>query len=301
MSNFILNRGKTFGEKYKNLKDEHMKQFQNPSAKKQEECAGENKIPKKNIDEDVKGKVDLVKSQSLITLDSDSLDSLTDLSDEEYIVASNQAIDPSARTTRSNNMVGSDNSKNEFEVSFDSEEVIDERPKDIVIKLVYEGHIYRYTMGYDDHFKDHRKALYKLLQVNKRSHKLIMSFKNRFLTYNETPGELGLTVVDIIECYTKQAAMKANNAEPRKVHRPNTIRIKFRNNKDGKNTAPTVCDAVKDEPLKIVMNEYSQKCGYPMEKLVFEFDGEKLCGEEAPNDLDMEDNSLIDVVIRELS
>jgi Ubiquitin-2 like Rad60 SUMO-like len=46
-----------------------------------------------------------------------------------------------------------------------------------------------------------------------------------------------------------------------------------------------------------IKQQYCEQRGYPVHKVVFEFDGEELEKGETPNDVDMEDEDLVDVTL----
>lgn len=302
-NHFILNRGKLFSERYKDLKSGRVKAREDAKAR-EEDQEEVNKVCEKDNDVDVQKIPQKSLDQSPIILDDDSdatdlCEELSDL-DEQVIVKECSAKKDTKKPCEwpfGDEKIGLN--EDQFQVL---EEITDQVPRNITVKLICNGHVYRHTMGYKDYFWQHRKALYKLLQISKKTHQLVISYNNKFLTFDETPELLGLTIVDTLECYTKLIRAPGEKSQSSKAPKPadgNSIRVKFRSNKEGRNAVPIVCIAVKNEPFIEVMKEYSKQANYPIDRLTFEFDGEKLSGKEAPDDLDMEDDSLIDVNVRD--
>lgn len=49
--------------------------------------------------------------------------------------------------------------------------------------------------------------------------------------------------------------------------------------------------------MQNIMKRYAEQRDIPLEQLIFDFDGERLSGDETPADLDMESESCIDVTV----
>ncbi|RWS13745.1 NFATC2-interacting protein-like protein [Dinothrombium tinctorium] len=135
---------------------------------------------------------------------------------------------------------------------------------------------------------------------------LAICFNNKLVSMDATPKSLNLTVADILDCIIKQASFtsadNSHSSQYEKVSQikdPNIVSIKFRNNKSSKNSKPITLNALKAKELQNVMLEYAEIVEIEVKKLNFYFDGEKLNGNETPEDLEMEDGNLIDVVIKE--
>ena len=54
---------------------------------------------------------------------------------------------------------------------------------------------------------------------------------------------------------------------------------------------------LQDQPLREIMAKYSQSCGTPLDKIKFMFDGDVINPNDTPEDLDMDEEGVIDVVI----
>lgn len=49
--------------------------------------------------------------------------------------------------------------------------------------------------------------------------------------------------------------------------------------------------------MQDIMKRYAEQRDIPLEQLIFDFDGERLSGDETPAELDMESESCIDVTV----
>lgn len=54
---------------------------------------------------------------------------------------------------------------------------------------------------------------------------------------------------------------------------------------------------LKDKPLDPILCKFATELGYAQKDLSFWFDGEKICKNQSPEDLDMENNDVIDANI----
>lgn len=54
---------------------------------------------------------------------------------------------------------------------------------------------------------------------------------------------------------------------------------------------------LKDKPLDPILCKFATELGYAQKDLSFWFDGEKICKNQSPVDLDMENNDVIDANI----
>ncbi|XP_074595868.1 uncharacterized protein LOC141850995 [Brevipalpus obovatus] len=175
-----------------------------------------------------------------------------------------------------------------------------QKSKTVSVKFRHGEKVHRIPIPYTDCFWKHLKTIRKTLGHNDKTHKLIIFHEGKCLTFDETPESLKLNVAEMLACYSKPLAdnekqATVNSKDGPEKSDPNSITIKFRNEKDTRSTKPFTCHVPKNGSLKSSMEEYSKNCDIPLTNLIFEFDGERLSGEETPDELDMDDGSLIDV------
>ncbi|XP_015787141.1 small ubiquitin-related modifier 1 [Tetranychus urticae] len=154
---------------------------------------------------------------------------------------------------------------------------------------------------YDSPLWKNLDEFYKTLNVSKKSHELVITLNDKVLSMKDSPKKLNLTIVDILECYAKERSDGPEDAR-RKKHKepkdPNVLEIKFRNNEDGKHAVPVTLRINKTSSMSLIMEEYAKTKGYSISDLIFDFDGDRLSGKETPFELEIEDGSLIDVIVK---
>ena len=222
---------------------------------------------------------------------------------QQYQALADQAQRNQEATERKNELIN----KNSDSIEVDNENCMisndvetDSTKNLITVKFKFEGKIIRIPFDYDDCFWLHMREVYKQFDIMSKGN-LIMMHNDRVLSKDETPRLLNLTIIDIIDCFLKPTFKEEDNEKEKTKESEtdlNSIQIKIRNNLNLKRNISEKIKIRKDEPLFNLMKKYAQLVNCSLEDMIFEFDGERLNGEETASDLDLEDDCQINVLIK---
>lgn len=187
---------------------------------------------------------------------------------------------------------------------------IDDNQLELIVKIKYLASIHRLKMKLNERFCDRFDEIGQLLKVPE-PHKLRFFAHSQPFSADQTPQALNLTVCDFVECvlsnsFNKQpqqpdSTSSSNNEATNKpaMEDPDMLELKLRDSKAHKKQQITLIKLNKFEPFSSLFKEYAELKQIDLKQLRFEFDGEVLEDDQTPTDLDMEDESLIDVIVRQ--
>jgi hypothetical protein len=190
-----------------------------------------------------------------------------------------------------------------------------EEPEEMTIKFKYLATIHRLLMKTSERFCERFEDFGKLFAVSE-PYKLRFFAQSQPFSADKTPADLKLTVCDIVECVLIDSTHKpknatedsaqtnessSSNATTGTLKNPDMLELKLRDSKAHKKQQITVLSLNKFEPFCQLFEKYAQLKQLELDQLRFEFDGEVLEEDQNPTDLDMEDESLIDVIVRQKS
>ncbi|XP_067119216.1 NFATC2-interacting protein-like isoform X2 [Centruroides vittatus] len=115
---------------------------------------------------------------------------------------------------------------------------------------------------------------------------IFLAIKEESIKAEDSPDSHGLTSADIIECYI----IKSSNLE----NDENKLNLKIQASDSKKKITISIN---KLSPMSCLMEEYAKQRDISLEKLKFMFDGELLKSTDTAFDLEMENDSCIDVVV----
>ena len=167
----------------------------------------------------------------------------------------------------------------------------------IQVKFKYLTSVHRLWMQTDEKFLDRLPEIGQLLAIND-PHKLRFFLNTEMFTADQTPKSLQLTVGNIIECIQLDNRTSGGSSVQNVMEDVNLIVIKLRDAKAHKRSQITTMKIDKFEPMGKMFAIYAQQKELQLDKIRFEFDGEELEAEQTPTDLDMEEDSLIDVIVK---
>lgn len=168
--------------------------------------------------------------------------------------------------------------------------------KEIRLKINYKGDVKRLLVKRDVSFWAILDDIVNLCGIEKA--KIALSLDSKDISFDETPNSLNLTLVSILDCYervTQETSKSRSNST--EDDDPNSISIKIRSNLDTRAHSVTMKISKLDQ-LSVLMVRYANDLKLPFKKLIFEFDGDRLNGTETAVDLEMENDSLIDVKVK---
>lgn len=155
------------------------------------------------------------------------------------------------------------------------------------IKFKFKGTYHCVVFKSTDKFKDKLDELSQTLSIGPSS--MILMFDNKTIPFEETPESLNIGICDIIDVFEKK---------DEELDDPNLMKLKFRDCESRKKVQDVVLTMNRYDTFEKIFHKYAQLKDTPLERIVFEFDGEKMSAGEKPDDLDMESDSLIDVKIK---
>lgn len=119
-----------------------------------------------------------------------------------------------------------------------------------------------------------------------------IAYKNIPISFDSTPEQLKLDFFSVLDVFLAEQEAQANDGNQAD---PNAIKIKVRDASAPQKQQIIELKLNKFKPLAELMALYANQVGKDVARMKFEFDGEILSGQDTPLDLDMEDDSLIDV------
>ena len=176
----------------------------------------------------------------------------------------------------------------ELESSLNMSREVEELNKDreIEIKVKYNSEIKKHSMKSNEKFS---KVLPMIAETLKEKiTNLIFYLNDEIINSESTPNSIGLTVSDIIICQKRSANKSASNS----VKDPNDLSLKLRD-KTMKNAETITIN--KFETIAKVIEWFAKLKETKPEKVVLEFDGDRLEPNCIISDCDIDDGSQIDV------
>lgn len=124
--------------------------------------------------------------------------------------------------------------------------------------------------------------------------KIILTFNNSKVSYNDTPSSLNLQVYDFLEGGVLSESTNFSELPSEDFKNDNcTVVIKFQDSQ--KKTIKLALN--KNDKIKVGMIKYSEQLEIPLKNIKFFFDGELLDSAENPQSLGLENDDIIDVKI----
>lgn len=160
------------------------------------------------------------------------------------------------------------------------------------IKFRYQGS-YKCVQFYStDKFKEKLDELREVLGIDPA--KMVLMFDGKTISFEDSPGSLNITIVDIIDVFDK----KEENGLLEEEEDPNLFKIKFRDCDSRKKNQDVALTMNRYDTFEGIFRKYAEKKELNLNEIIFEFDGERMSADDKPDDLDMESDSVIEVKLK---
>ena len=160
------------------------------------------------------------------------------------------------------------------------------------IKFRYQGS-YKCVQFYStDKFKEKLDELRDVLGIDPS--KMVLMFNGNSISFEESPGSLNISIIDIIDVYDK----KEETQLIEEAEDPNMFKIKFRDCDSRKKNQDVALSMNRYDTFATVFRKYAEKKELNLNEIIFEFDGEKVSADDKPDDLDMESDSVVEVKLK---
>lgn len=157
------------------------------------------------------------------------------------------------------------------------------------ILIRWNGKYEKFTHRRHQKFEDIMKCLAEREKVDIKN--ICLDFEEKFLESDETPHSIDYKAGKFI-C---GRVLALDNSKIQKAKKdPNLINIKIQSQSFKK---PLSMKIMKNEPMKIVIIKLAEELKCKPEKIHFKFDGDKITGDQTPEDIEMEGGEILDLVL----
>lgn len=165
------------------------------------------------------------------------------------------------------------------------------------LKIFQYGTYVQYKTTWKTKLKDALKVLIDDLAKSGRCLLLTRSEETQPLSLDETPQSLNfhsgtiLHAIAVSECSTTDTK---TNLPQKSTHDPNILTLKLQ---DGQRKHLKEFQIGKSEPLRILKEKYAKEFNHDLDRMKLCFDGDPVRDQDTPEELDIDDDCVLDVLI----
>ncbi|XP_066593085.1 DNA repair protein Rad60 [Prorops nasuta] len=191
---------------------------------------------------------------------------------------------------------------NDNDVSIISNDVsitdqLEEEDRTINIKILWRSHnVHRKTLGINESFKTVFEYFAELEKVPVEN--ILLLRNNKPINFKDTPGLLGISVIDIIEggiVQSKKSAVQ-EEIEENEEEDENTCKIKIQSN----NRESIIVSLRRDQSCKELFVQCAKTLAVPEANIKLYFDGEQISISDTPESLDLDQEACVDLRVSNL-